>query len=362
MQAAPLVGLILILLVLSSFSLVVTYHDPTDYLQWSKPHPYFSNFSISWTMIDSPQFPCSNTAGANSGVNLYQVCGRDSSLQVYPNIQRYAGSWSVLAAPHPAGGVYNHSAAYITNKIVVSGGNTSPGIYYDYTTVYNTSSNTWLLSTPMPQAHMINTTMVSNGTNTCWLLGGEIGGTGTVLNTVYKWSPDALAMDAMALMPAPRKNAAAAYFWNNKIYVFGGAVSGNTGTNTIWLYDCIANSWAVVPMLLTHARTGAAAVQTMYTDIFVLGGQNGATYLNSVERYRPEDNTLIDVAPMLFTTAGMAAGGEGWGFPNDEDYGGMIFVSGGYNGAVVTLANQASIMNGAVEASSLGNIKALYHQ
>jgi hypothetical protein len=354
---------LLFLLTVPVFTPALTYSNPDDYMQWTKPKPYYSDFNITWTMISSPSVSCSNTAGVFAGYYsyFYQICGNDASLIVYPYIQRRNwDSWSVLSALHPGGGVYNHSAAYITDKIVVSGGNTSPGNYYDYTTVYNTSANTWLQSTPMPQAHMINTAMVSNGTNICWLLGGEIGGTGTVLNTVYKWSPDDLSMQTMAPMPAPRKDVAAAYFWN-KIYVFGGASSGNVGTNSIWLYDCLANSWSVVPMLLAHARTGAAAIQALYTDIFVIGGQNGSNYLNSVERYRPEDNTLIDVAPMLFATAGMAAGGEGYGFPKDEDYECIIYVSGGYNGSIVTLANRAMIENGAVEASSLGNIKALFH-
>jgi N-acetylneuraminic acid mutarotase len=358
--------ILLFLLIVPILTLALTYPDPTANLQWNKPHYRFPYFYIEWTIIDSPPVPCSNTAGAYAtpGYNFYfyQICGKDSSLAVYPNIQRYdSESWSILPTAHSGGGVYNHSAAYITDKIVVSGGNTSPGNYYDYTTVYNTSANTWVQSTPMPQAHMINTAMVSNGTNTCWLMGGEIGGTGTVLNTVYKWAPDDISMQTMAPMPAPRKNVAAAYFWN-KIYVFGGASSGDVGTNSIWLYDCLANSWSVVPMLLAHARTGAAAVQALYTDIFIIGGQNGATYLSNVERYRPEDNTLTDVAPMLFATAGMAAGGECYGITKvkDQEYSGDFYVSGGFNGTMVTQANRASVANGAVETSSLGNIKALF--
>jgi len=363
----PSVAVILsfILLILSSFSFALTYHDPTDYMQWDKPHFLFPNFFINWTMIASPSVPCSYNAGAyTTYANFYQICGLDAGITVYPFIQKYNGSsWSILSTSHPGGGVYNHSAAYITNKIVISGGNTSPGNYYDYTTVYNTSTNTWAQSTPMPQAHMINTAMVSNGTNTCWLLGGEIGGTGTVLNTIYKWTPDVSSMQSLAPMPAPRKNVSAAYFWN-MIYVFGGASLGDTGTNSIWLYDCIANSWSIVPMTLTHARTRAAAIQALYVDIFVMGGQNGSTYLSSVERYRPEDNTMIDVTPMLFTTAGMAAGGECYGTPKvkDQEYYGNFYVSGGYNGSLVTQANMASVGNGEVEATSLGNIKALYRQ
>jgi hypothetical protein len=340
----------------------VDYSKPIDYTQWSKPHRLFPDFSITWTMISSPSVPCSNTAGACAPIGdwFYQICGKDASSVVYPNIQRFGyPAWSILPASHPGGGVYSHSAAFMNGKVVVSGGNTSPGNYYDYTSVYNLGTNTWTQSTLMPQAHMINTAMVSNDSNTCWLLGGEIGDSGTVLNTLYKWSPDDATMQMMAPMPAPRKNAAAAYF-PGYIYVFGGAQSGNTGTNTIWRYDCNADNWTVLPVQLVHARTGAAAVQMIYTDILIIGGQNGSTYLSSVEKYRPEDNTIKDVAPMLFFSAGMAAGGEAQGITNDLEYGGYIYVSGGFNGSVVTQANRASVGNGAVKASSLGNIKALF--
>ncbi len=341
----------------------ITSANSSDYLQWSKPQSSFPDFSIDWTTISPPPTPCFNTAGTYAGESFYQVCGRDPNGVAYPNVQRYNGGWSVLSATHPGGGVYSHSAAiYASDKILVSGGSVSASAYYDYVCTYRTSANDWIQGVAMPQAHMKNTAMASNiADGTCWILGGELGDTGTVLNTVYKWTPECLSMQTMTPMPAPRKNAAAVYV-QGKIYVFGGAESAALGTNTIWRYDCTADTWSVLLVHLNHARTGAAAVQAFNQDIFILGGQSNATYLDSVEKWSVEGSATEDVSPMLFATTGMAAGGESWGYPKgkDEDYGGVIYVSGGYNGVVVTQANMAIIESGAVEATSLGNIKALF--
>lgn len=117
----------------------------------------------------------------------------------------------------------------------------------------------------------------------------------------------------------------AAEMYINDVYCFGGVFAGAYLDRTESCLALQGPAWnALAPMPTARAHASAVMVGGL---IFVIGGENGSGYLNTVEVYNPATNTWLPGAtPMPTARSKMAA----------VAMGGRIYVAGGYNGSYLT--------------------------
>jgi len=360
MRKARLVSFTFILLTLVSYSLSAA--DQLAKVQLL-PNPV----TFNWYTLPNTPVACNYCAGSMFTYDkIGQICGKTTSGSVYPYIQFYqGGSWQVGTVPHPGGGVWGHSAsqlyAWTFTDVIVSGGATDSG-YYNYTTDYKPSLNTWTQNTPMPQPNMIYTAMQWDLSGNLYLIGGQLGQGGMVLSTLYRWKPGDAAMTQLASMPAPR--CAAAVEWGpNGIFVFGGSADGINATDTIFFYYVNGGTWTTMSAHLGTPRMGASAAFAG-NMLYIFGGKNGGQYLSSVECYDYYSGMFIAGPTMPYPSAFHACSHYEMSNPKNRGYWTDIYLTGG--------SNQTGVLNNACRAyivesdskvtpTSLGNIKALFH-
>ncbi|EDO46854.1 predicted protein [Nematostella vectensis] len=120
-----------------------------------------------------------------------------------------------------------------------------------------------------------------------------------------------------------------ASFLEGKLYAVGGLVCG-TGTNLgrapfrycdngVECYDLVRDGeWTRVPPM--HQCRSNHSVLTLGGYLYALGGYDGNSYLNTVERYCPKTKEWTMVSPMIFSRSCFAA----------EVADGYIYAFGGY--------------------------------
>jgi len=313
MKTISMISLVISIGILTVFSYSLSL--PSDYLPTDSntaPNivekfqlPLF--YPINWQPIPNLPTPVIYAGGTYSGLlyggKYYVVCGETSSGTCYPYMQilnPLNWTWSTGTTPHPANGISHHSVASrnyclpsAEQRIIVSGGKTASD-YYNYTTIYNTSTLSWTQSTPMPVPNMVNTAMgFSYSTGKYYLFGGQSGLNGTPLDSVYEWTPGDAAMTLTTSMPTPRINAAVVC-QDNMIYIIGGSSSpnGETGTNTIWTYNPNSNICLSQSSRMTFARTCASA-SNIGDLVYIVGGKNNGQYLNSTEMFYVSDGSIF---------------------------------------------------------------------
>jgi uncharacterized repeat protein (TIGR03803 family) len=139
-----------------------------------------------------------------------------------------------------------------------------------------------------------------------YLVGGvtEIAITGA--NQVY--APAGNTWTTAASIPTPVYGSASAVV-NGLLYVIGGYTSpfGSNGpTGAVQVYSPTSNTWTTKTSMPT-ARGNAAAVVDGGL-IYVVGGYDSTTELNTVEKYNPATDTWSTEAPLLAAKSELAAG------------------------------------------------------
>lgn len=90
----------------------------------------------------------------------------------------------------------------------------------------------------------------------CYIIGGASGY--IPLDSVYLYDPLSDTRTAKAKLPQARRAGGACFFYDGKIYVFGGDTAGgsNSFTNTILVYDTSANLWSYKnnPLSVTYKQ------------------------------------------------------------------------------------------------------------
>ncbi|HZM83991.1 MAG TPA: kelch repeat-containing protein [Candidatus Limnocylindrales bacterium] len=130
---------------------------------------------------------------------------------------------------------------------------------------------------------------------------------------IPKWEP-------IAKLPN-RLTAPGTAAFNGKIYLIGGSTGGNV-TGKVHVYDPVPDKWSseAAPM---PTRRWFLRVTQVGGWLYAIGGANkGGQFLDTVERYNPENDIWEDVAPM-----GTPRGGPGVVTVNDR-----IYVVGGAGG------------------------------
>jgi len=313
--------------------------------------------SLSWSPLPNTLVGCSSTAGTYFTGSFYQICGYlGAPFMDYQYIQIFNGAtWIQSSSSHPGGGVHLHSAAVWNGKLVISGGQ-SQSSFYNFTSIYDPSGSSWIQSTPMPISNLCSTAMASVN-NKCYMFGGLQGN--SYYNTTYQWTPGDSAMVPKASMPGARRGLAVAEC-NGLIYAFGGSSDPTTETNTIWVYNPINNSWVTKQATLIYPVRSATAV-TIGNYIFILGGFGGQQPQSSVEVYDTISDQISLSTPLPIASGGHASAGYITENSNTS-YTGHIFVSGGSLGTGAYIGTVSGVYCNKVEPTTLGNLKALYHQ
>ena len=84
----------------------------------------------------------------------------------------------------------------------------------------------------------------------------------------------------------------------SKFYVLGGIDAGSTPTNTIFVYDVIADSWSTLTVTLPKkiAWCGSAVLND---KIYIIGGQDDeGNVLNTTYEFNPANNTVSTKASL----------------------------------------------------------------
>lgn len=108
-------------------------------------------------------------------------------------------------------------------------------------------------------------------------------------DTTNAWST------SVAPMPTERNGLAVATL-ENKVYVYGGMISGSGGTptNTADVYDPSLDSWMpIAPMARPRGRGGGAALNG---KLYAVGGHDGENLVFETEVYDPQTDIWTDVA------------------------------------------------------------------
>lgn len=195
------------------------------------------------------------------------------------------------------------SVAALDGKIYVLGGYPSNRISVRTVQVYDPTTDTWSLTTPLPVA--LNHTVAAGVAGRLYVIGGqeEAGGAGPFVDTVYAYDPATAAWSSRARMPAARGGGAAAVV-DGLIYVAGGRPPRG---NDFAVYDPGRDRWTVLPPLPTQRNhLGAAAVGGR---IYVVGGRFGAGFeserTDAIEIFDPGTGRWSTGAPMLRPRGGV---------------------------------------------------------
>jgi hypothetical protein len=129
----------------------------------------------------------------------------------------------------------------------------------------------------------------------------------------------------VAPMSTPRLFHGVATGLDGRIYVIGGQNSTSL-LNSAEVYDPIADTWISLPTMST-ARDAVAVAADLQGRIYAIGGYNGQD-LNTVEVYNPNTNAWISISPMA-TARRIARAATGLD--------GRIYVIGGWNDAIGVL-------------------------
>ncbi|MGH0121154.1 UNVERIFIED_CONTAM: hypothetical protein FKN15_046399 [Acipenser sinensis] len=134
------------------------------------------------------------------------------------------------------------------------------------------------------------------------------------LATVEKYDPQTNTWTSIANMLSRRSSAGVAVL-EGMLYVAGGN-DGTSCLNSVERYNPKTNTWeSVAPMNIRSkpflvqtntwtsianmlSRRSSAGVAVLEGMLYVAGGNDGTSCLNSVERYNPKTNTWESVAPM----------------------------------------------------------------
>ncbi|KQC11965.1 MAG: hypothetical protein APR63_11915 [Desulfuromonas sp. SDB] len=120
-------------------------------------------------------------------------------------------------------------------------------------------------------------------------------------HNVYDW--DAGTWSAGPSVPGDFRYGAIASY-GHKIYLFGGWQA----LTSVWVYDCIGDSFYAGGNLVTGCNDGAACVDYDRGLIYIIGGGNGWTELNCVQVYDPAGDSCFAATTLPTTWMSAAVG------------------------------------------------------
>jgi N-acetylneuraminic acid mutarotase len=264
---------------------------------------YRYDFAInSWATVASLQTAraTAEVAVSPDGSKIYAIGGGGSSffnaLPSAETVEIYnvaANTWS-YGHPLPMA-VAAASGGFALGKLMVQGG--TNGV--DYPNTVQVTGIVCPSCVPNPQAWQNAPTAppvryragsASDG-RYVYVFGGGTA-TGGYLNDLWRWDPATKTWTQLANMPTAKQNIQGA-FWNGKIYVPGGFITGSAHTTENAIYDIATNTWSTGAPLAA-GQTGANVAYN--GRIYNFGGNPGAQTTTSI--YNIATNTWSTGAAM----------------------------------------------------------------
>jgi len=197
------------------------------------------------------------------------------------------------------------SVAAIGSKVYVVAGYPSTRVSVTTVQVYDTTTDRWALTTPLPRA--LNHTVAAAVDGQLYVIGGQpdAGGAGPFVNTVYAYDPATALWTQRRPMPTARGGGGAAVV-DGRIYVAGGRPPRG---QDFAVYDPRADTWQVLPEMPTQRNhLGMVAVGQ---DLYVIGGRFGAGFESEqtaiVERYDTRTGRWTTMASLPMARGGVNA-------------------------------------------------------
>ncbi|XP_007538004.1 kelch-like protein 4 [Erinaceus europaeus] len=266
-------------------------------------------------LMQSPRTkPRKSTVGS-----LYAVGGMDS-MKGTTTIEKYdlrTNSWLHIGTM--CGHRLQFGVAVIDNKLYVVGGR--DGLKTLNTVeCLNPVGKIWTVMPPM-STHRHGLGVATLG-GPMYAVGGHDGW--SYLNTVERWDPEGRQWNYVASMTTPR-SAVGVVALNNKIYAIGGR-DGSSCLKSMEYFDPHTNKWNLcAPM---SKRRGGVGVATYNGLLYVVGGHDApapnhcSRLSDCVERYDPKTDSWSTVAPLNVPRDAVAV----------CSLGDKLYVVGGYDG------------------------------
>ncbi|XP_010351212.1 kelch-like protein 4 isoform X1 [Rhinopithecus roxellana] len=267
------------------------------------------------SMMQSPRTkPRKSTVGA-----LYAVGGMDA-MKGTTTIEKYdlrTNSWLHIGTMN--GRRLQFGVAVIDNKLYVVGGR--DGLKTLNTVeCFNPVGRIWTVMPPMStHRHGLG---VATLEGPMYAVGGHDGW--SYLNTVERWDPEGRQWNYVASMSTPRSTVGVVAL-NNKLYAIGGR-DGSSCLKSMEYFDPHTNKWSLcAPM---SKRRGGVGVATYNGFLYVVGGHDApasnhcSRLSDCVERYDPKSDSWSTVAPLSVPRDAVAV----------CPLGDKLYVVGGYDG------------------------------
>ncbi|XP_045851365.1 kelch-like protein 4 isoform X2 [Meles meles] len=266
-------------------------------------------------MMQSPRTkPRKSTVGA-----LYAVGGMDA-VKGTTTIEKYdlrTNSWLHIGTMN--GRRLQFGVAVIDNKLYVVGGR--DGLKTLNTVeCFNPVSKIWTVMPPMStHRHGLG---VATLKGPMYAVGGHDGW--SYLNTVERWDPEGHQWNYVASMSTPRSTVGVVAL-NNKLYAIGGRDESSC-LKSMEYFDPHTNKWSLCASM--SKRRGGVGVAAYNGFLYVAGGHDAPASSHCsklsccVERYDPKNDSWSTVAPLSVPRDAVAA----------CPLGDKLYVVGGYDG------------------------------
>ncbi|XP_005884099.1 PREDICTED: kelch-like protein 4 isoform X1 [Myotis brandtii] len=266
-------------------------------------------------MMQSPRTkPRKSTVGA-----LYAVGGMDA-MKGTTTIEKYdlrTNTWLHIGTMN--GRRLQFGVSVIDNKLYIVGGR--DGLKTLNTVeCFNPVGKIWSVMPPMStHRHGLG---VATLEGPMYAVGGHDGW--SYLNTVERWDPEGRQWNYVASMSIPRSTVAVAAL-NNKLYAIGGR-DGSSCLKSVEYFDPHTNKWS--PCAPMSKRRGGVGVTTYNGFLYAVGGHDApasnhcSRLSDCVERYDPKHDSWSTMAPLSVPRDAVAV----------CTLGDKLFVVGGYDG------------------------------
>ena len=262
--------------------------------------------------------PCPNRYGASAVSfenEVYLVGG--VSYPVYYNtiskLDEVNSGWTILN-DQVIGRRYL-TAEVVGGIIYIIGGSNSDG-FVDIVQAFDIANGTLSEVAPLPTKRNQLNSVVYN--NKIYVIGGELENTGARTNLVEVYDPVSNSWETLASMPTARECDIAIF--GNKIYAFGGFDGSNT-LSKVEVYDITNNSWSDRPDM----PYGLSAYHLASFDNYIFLFGDYGDHMDEVHMYDVLNNSMIKLVTN-FTGRRHAA------VVRNADW---IYVIGGYDGSTV---------------------------
>ena len=240
------------------------------------------------SQADLPE-PRSHAATAAVGDKIYVIGGYGKSYATNTTFvyDSKKNEWTKKAdMPIKLAG---SAVAVVKDKIYVMGGNTLRTGHTENSSkllIYDTKTDKWEEGADVPKKSFLGTAVAID--NTIYLMTQQQGTATTATFNNFAYNTETNKWETKA-NGQPNTKAAASAVVNGKIYYIGGG-STNSGSNTIYEYDPVKNSWSKKGYIASVWYTSAVAYEG---KIYIIGGRLGTYYdpTNMVQVYDPVTNT-----------------------------------------------------------------------